>query len=520
MNKTCWFPSREITVSDLSTSMRKHVSLGAALMVSLGFLSASPAMAQEETRSTSLNGPAAIEAALAAHPGYRATAVEVRRARAYLRAEGARYVPTLHLEGGLQIGNTPTLTQTGVAFPYNEGVNLAAEVNHTFDTGTNLAFRATGTRSFRRVVINIPGMSQVIPFGPGYGLDVTLTVTQPFLRGFGSDVGSAELRNAEAALSQAESTRGRRANELVRDTLQAYAELWYAEQAVLIDASSRDLAVRQREDAQGRIEVGVMSPADALSLATRVASLEEVLAVAEADRRSRAMLLATLLGLPLGTELHATDDPPAFSFTVSDDRAVALAVADSPALEELRAQVAAAQIAARLAGEPLRARLDAQGQVGIHGMGYDDVPDAFGQVGRFAAVTATVNLIYETPLDDTRLHAEEERAQLGVDAAQQRLEELQATIEQQVMSYLEQRRAALRRIELAEQTVGLAGQSVEAERGRIETGTHIATMLLAQEEELRSAELRARRARVDLYNTETALLSFVGRLLDEVDLPE
>jgi outer membrane protein TolC len=495
-------------------------SLGASVLVSLG---ASSAMAQEDTRpasARSLNGPDAIEAALAAHPGYRATLVEVRRARAHLRAEGARYVPTLHLEGGFQVGNTPSLTQTDVAFPYNESVNLAAEVNHTFDTGTNLAFRATGSRSFRRVVINIPGMSAVIPFGPGYGLDVTLTVTQPFLRGFGTNVGNAELRNAEAALVQAESTRSRRANELVRDTLQAYAELWYAEQAVVIDASSRDLAVRQRADAQGRIEVGVMSPADALSLATRVASLEELLAVAEADRRSRAMLLATLLGLPLGTELHATDDPPLLGFSVPDDRAVALAVADSPALEELRAQVEAAQIAARLAGEPLRPRLDAQGQVGIHGMGYDDVPEAFGQVGRLAAVTATVNLIYETPLEDTRLHAEEERAQLGVDAAQQRLEEVRATIEQQVMGYLEQRRAARRRIELAQQTVELARQSVEAERGRIETGTHIATMLLAQEEELRSAELRLRRARVDLYNTETLLLSFVGRLLDEVDLPE
>ena len=300
------------------------VSLGASVLVSLG---ASPAMAQEDTHpasARSLNGPDAIEAALAAHPGYRATLVEVRRARAHLRAEGARYVPTLHLEGGFQIGNTPSLTQTGVAFPYNESVNLAAEVNHTFDTGTNLAFRATGSRSFRRVVINIPGSSQVIPFGPGYGLDVTLTVTQPFLRGFGTNVGNAELRNAEAALVQAESTRSRRANELVRDTLQAYAELWYAEQAVVIDASSRDLAVRQRADAQGRIEVGVMSPADALSLATRVASLEELLAVAEADRRSRAMLLATLLGLPLGTELHATDDPPLLGFSVPDDRAVAL----------------------------------------------------------------------------------------------------------------------------------------------------------------------------------------------------
>ncbi|MFN7699776.1 MAG: TolC family protein, partial [Deltaproteobacteria bacterium] len=162
----------------------------------------------------------------------------------------------------------------------------------------------------------------------------------------------------------------------------------------------------------------------------------------------------------------------------------------------------------------------AQAQVGLHGLGYDDAGAALSQVASFAAFTAMVNLIYETPVEDARLRAEEERAGLGVDVAEERVAEARATIEQQVMALIEQRNAARRRISLAGTTVELAERSVEAERGRLEVGTRTPTALLAAQEELRSAQLRLRRARVDLYATETALLAFVGHLLDGVTLPD
>ncbi|MFO0714130.1 MAG: TolC family protein [Sandaracinus sp.] len=473
--------------------------------------------------ASSLDGVEAIQRALAAHPGYRATAIEVRRARDHYVAETWRWVPVVHLEGGFNVGNTPSLqANQSVAFPYNEQFQLVAEIQQPIDTGTMVALRATGSRRFQRSVFSfMAGMAPVtFNLGPGYGFDLTLTATQSFLRGFGSDVGRAEQRNAEAALAAAEATRDRRATELVRDTLQAYAELWYAEQSVVINASARDLAQRQVDEAQARLEVGVLSPADTLAFATRVASLEEVLALSEADRRSKATLLATLLGMPLGSEIHASSDPPALPFSVSDAEAVHLAVEGSPQLEELRAQVEITRRAARVAAEPLRPRLDAQAQVGLHGLGYDDAATPFAQVASFAAFTAMVSLVYETPVEDARLHAEEERARLAVDVAEERVAEAQATIEQQVMALLQQRGAARRRIELASATIDLAERSVEAERGRLEVGTRTPTALLAAEEELRNAALRLRRARVDLYATETALLAFVGHMLDGVDLPE
>ncbi len=493
---------------------------------------AAPASAQEE-----LDPQAAIEEALAAYPGYQAAAIQVRRSRDHVRAEEARYQLVLHLEGNGTVGSTPVISgsfnlmttppslMTSVIIPYSERVNVIAELQRSFDTGTLVALRTTGYRQFARQPTS-SGTTQQFGFGPGYGLDVSLTVTQPFLRGFGATVGAADLRQARIDLTRVEAARDQRASELVRDVLAAYAQLWYAQESVRIDAASRDLAQRQRDEATARIEVGVLAPADVLAFSTRVASMEEVLALAEADRRSRQLALATLLGhgdasatLDSGATVVA-GEPASVSFPASEADAVRIALAQAPQLDQLRAQVDLAREAARIATQAIQPRLDAQAQVAFHGLGLDDVGQAFQQVGTFAAVSAMFSLIYETPLEDTRLHAEEERANLAIDAAEAAVREAELTITQQVQDLLLTRRAARRRIELAEETVELAHRTVEAAQGRIDIGTAQVALLLDAEEQERAAQLRLGRARVDLVVAESSLASLTGRLLDDVTLPE
>ncbi len=503
----------------------------ASVVVLATLLSASLASAQAMSPSD------AIEAALAAYPGYQASAIEVRRARAHVRAEEARYQLVLHLEGNGNLGTNPSLSSSGnifgmsvqgrTIFPYSERINLIAELQRAFDTGTQLALRTTGYRLFAQS--SFAGTSSIATTGPGYGLDVALTVTQPFLRGFGSDVGAADLHAARIDLHAREAARDQRASELVRDVLQNYAELWYAQETVRIDEASRDLASRQAADATGRVEVGTLAPADTLSFATRVASMEEALALAEVQRRTRALALATLLGAAgasgagIGTaagmetrvaELPTVSAPP------TDGEAVALAMSRSPQIAQLAAQIEAAQQASRIATQALMPRLDASAQVAFHGLGLDDVGAAFSQVGTVAAVTAMFSLIYETPLEDTRLHEEEERASLAIDAAEAQLAEARLTITQQVEGLVQQRAAARRRIELAEQTVTIAHQTVEAAQARVEIGSGQVAILLDAEEQERAAQLRLARARTDLVVADATLASLTGRLLDDVVLPE
>ena len=495
-----------------------------------------PSLASAQEMSASQ----AIEAALEAYPGYQAAAIQVRMSRDHVRAEEAHYQLVLHLEGNANLGSQPGITgQLGgtitmptitpvVIIPYAERINLIAELQRSFDTGTLIALRTTGYRQLARQSTSA-GAAQLFTYGPGYGIDVSLTVTQPFLRGFGSDVGAADLHAARIDLHAQEAARDLRASELVRDVLSNYAELWYAQQSVRINTGSRDLAQRLEADAQGRVDVGTLAGADVLQFATRVASMEEAVALAEVDRRSRALALATLLsgagaaarsiGTGSGMETSVAD-LPVVSAPPGDSEAVQLAMDRSPQIAQLEAQIEAARQQAQIATQAIMPRLDAQAQVAFHGLGLDDVGAAFQQVGTIAAVTALFSLIYETPLEDTRLHAEEERASLQIDAAEAQLAEARLTITQQIETLVQQRQAARRRIELAEGTVSIAQRTIEATEGHVQIGSAQVQQLLDAQEQERQAQLRLARARTDLVVADTTLASLTGRLLDDVVLPE
>jgi outer membrane protein len=213
-------------------------------------------------------------------------------------------------------------------------------------------------------------------------------------------------------------------------------------------------------------------------------------------------------------------DLPVVSAPPGDSEAVQLAMDRSPQIAQLEAQIEAARQQAQIATQAIMPRLDAQAQVAFHGLGLDDVGAAFQQVGTIAAVTALFSLIYETPLEDTRLHAEEERASLQIDAAEAQLAEARLTITQQIETLVQQRQAARRRIELAEGTVSIAQRTVEAAEGRVQIGSAQVQQLLDAQEQERQAQLRLARARTDLVVADTTLASLTGRLLDDVVLPE
>lgn len=449
----------------------------------------------------------AVRRALEGDPTLHAAALEARRSQLSVEAEEARYQLVLRLDGTANVGTTPSLTVGNVIYPYSESINLGAELERAFPWGMVVTLGVDATRTFRRAAV-IPTMPTVVAIGPGYGLDVTLEVVQPLLRGFGDEVGEAELRAARAEARRTDLSHERAASELVRDVLLAYWELWHASRTMEVETEARGLAERRHEEARQRVELGAIERTDALAFATSLATAEEAVATARAAVTTRSLELGRLTGVG-SADLSAPPDPP--RSTSSD--AVAQAIARSPELAVLEAEVDAARIAQRTAAESLRPRLDLSASLGVHGLGYDDLGQTFGTFATFAAVTGMVSLTYETPLEDTRLHRTEERAALAVDAAEERLEAARRRIEAAVRSALSDEESAERRLELAEETVEIATQLLAAEEGRRELGTSTTLAVLDAEEQLRRAQLRAARARTDLARARITTRSLTGELL-------
>lgn len=488
-------------------------NLTALLALGLGALTPANARAEALTEAD------VVSEALARNPAYAATAAQLSSTIAALRSAEARYDPTLTLDAGANRLRNPSLSLTsGTVTSTQSSYSANANLRKQLVGGAQLTFSlgSTWQKVETPFVNNGAGTTTlqtptVVTTGPGYSLLAKAAVTLPLLRGSGSDVGLAAQREAESARTSAAAARDRGASELIRDTLTAYWELWYASSAVTIQRTARDTARRQRDEAAARRDTGSLAPADVFSLETTLASAEESLAAAEADERARAAEVARLLGRRTSAALEARTEPPAPAPLEGDLTEEVLA--SSPEMTERRAEVDLAVVRARTAADAYRQRLDLDAYAQAQGLGNRDLGAASGQFAGLEAVSVHVGLTYEIPLRDRRREAENERAQQATLVARHGLESARQRLLADLDTRRERVKSSRRRIELAEATVVVARATLHAEQERFRTGSSTALSVIQAQDQARAAELRLARARVDLASAHVGLLHLTGRLL-------
>ena len=496
------------------SSLRFGIS---AALVSCALLGLSPPAHGADAEPREIDDHAVVELSLAKNPTLAAAVSELRRAELLEEAEAHRYPFTLLLDAKALRNAVPMLGAYGVTFPESTTYAAGAELRRKLAWGTDLSLRVEGTRTLSTTVFSfaLPGMpltQTLYQLGPGYGGSVRLGLTQPLLRGSGRDVVMAALDSARVNRSSASATRDRTASQLLLDALTAYWELYYASRALDIQRHSLELARAQRDESAARAPAGSGARVAVLTSESRGPPRDEDGGAAESAERRRSTALSRLLGDEQPLARRAADVAPARRPGASGDlRRRALEA--SPEIAEQRGALKLAETQARSINDSLRQRLDLDGYVQANGLGNREVRPVFEQLGGLKAITAQVTLTYEAPLDGTRQRAETTRAQLAISAARQRL---QATT-QRVLAELddaEQRRtSAEQRIELADRTLKVAERQMEAETARFRTGSGTALEARAAEEQVRTAALRAVRARVDLVTAELTLLHLTGGLL-------
>jgi outer membrane protein TolC len=459
--------------------------------------------------------PSVIVAEVAAqNPSVRAALLEAQRAAQSVIAEEGRYAFVLQLEGNADAGRTPSLSSMGVLIPSSQTYRLGASISRQLPFGMNIAVSLDGQR-FQRNAQIVPSSSQTVQIGPGYGLGLSLDVTQSLLRGFGSDVGWADRDLARLDAKRVDLETMQTASLAIADALTGYYELWYAEQALSIERGALALARRQHEEALARVQLGALSEVDALELEAQVAALAEQVVMKEGDVAARRDAVLRLLGV--GRERTTTPAYTAVEAPLGDadiDVAVSVenALAGSPEIAALDAAVESAERAARVAGDALRPRLDLSLSVTAQGLGDRDVAAAFSQVGRFQAVRAVAGVVYEMSLDTGPQKAERTRARLAVQVAEQRRAEAAERVASEVRTQATAFDSARRRAELAETSVRVARRLAEAQTERLGLGTVTVTQVLEATNNLREAELRSARAAVDAAVATVQLDRLTGML--------
>lgn len=385
-------------------------------------------------------------------------------------------------------------------------LNTSVQSSH-FDGGaSSLPMGSTGSTS-------IPGFG-FGTFGPVFGLGAKFTLKQPLWRGRGTVANEAALNEARAQRTVAERTQERVTSALLRDTLTAYWELWYADAAVGIQAQSQQVATRQRDEAARRTATGSLAAADVLAFDTQVATRAEELLAAETERARRMHELARLLGENEREDVFAAIAEPAL-----EDRTFERAVAEQRALEnateihEGEANVRLAEVRKRTADDPNKPRLDLDGYVQVQGLGNESMSDAAGQFVGGDVVSAFVSLTYEAPVRDRVRRATAAKARLAIGVAEEQLRQARQQVLSEVRGALDRAASGAEKVALAERTAEIAGRQLSAEEARYKSGSSTSLTVLEAEDKLRTAQLRLARARADRAESALALDHLTGELL-------
>ena len=185
-------------------------------------------------------------------------------------------------------------------------------------------------------------------------------------------------------------------------------------------------------------------------------------------------------------------------------------------MREPESQLRSTQERPSTAGDAYRSRLDVEGYVQLAGAGDRTVAPVVQQIGRASATSVHLGLVYELPLDQSRKVAERAQALLAVRTAEEKLRAARQRTQLDIDSVLVEEQMAHDRLSLAEQTAKRAETQLDAERQRLEAGTGLPINIRQAQDDLRQAQLRAIRAKVDLWESVLARQHLTGVLLQQI----
>ena len=471
----------------------------------LALVLAAPAVAHAET----LSAEQALGRAARQNAGLRAALLDVAAAKRGVEAEqGARDpVFVASVTGGYT--ETAGAGATGAGMSSERSLATNAAVRYTTDVGTALEVGTSGDVAWRTP-------STTLDEGPRYGAGAYVSARQPLLRGAGKDAQLAPQRAASASARAAELSREATASQLALDVISAYWELWYAEQAVLVQQKALETAKKQLADAQIREgQLGTASKADVLQFLSNVASIEDALSQAVATRDSRAFELGRLLGMEPASAgaLNAGGDLPALGPPAPTPVLYEQALNRSPELDPRGVEICPHRAELGAAEDADQPRLDLFATASTGLLWSNGQSAGLDLAGGRPAYSVVGGVELELPIGGGRAEADAARSRLRLDSAQARYQERSLAVTSQVGSLRTGVEAARVQSELAAQSAQVARDLAEAERQRLLLGTTTASDVVLVEQSLRAAELRALRARVNRVVTQYQLEHVTGALL-------
>jgi outer membrane protein TolC len=361
--------------------------------------------------------------------------------------------------------------------------------------------------------------SQPVSGGFVYTGNLTLSVSQPLLKGAGTGANTAYLRVAREARAAAGHQFTRRVMQIVRDVSNAYYELAFAIEDHKAKLEDLNRAKRLLDENRRRVEVGVLSPLDVTQAEAGVAEREEAVILAERRIRDGENTLKRLvLGNVRewqGQTLVPGELPVAAAVAVDAAASIRTALQNRPDLLATRAALAQRGILEGYRRNQLLPAVDVQLSGGLAGRDEDNfgrlTADQLG--GRYPAwgVGVTVSI----PLGNQTERAKWQAARLQTEQAKLALQQLEQNIIVEVDNAAGRVHTNWKRLEATRVASRLAEESLKAEEAKQRAGTSTSFLVLQAQAQLAAARSAEIRARADYYQSLVALAEAEGTTLEK-----
>jgi outer membrane protein TolC len=348
-----------------------------------------------------------------------------------------------------------------------------------------------------------------------YAPSLQLSLEQPLLRGFGTDVARAERRRAHSQRSVARAERKALAASLVRDVVSGYWELAYSAQELAIHRASAAAAREQLVRVQANVAVGKLPKSATAEIEVAIALREDSVSLAEQVLTDRSLALGLSTGLPVNERLRAADSL-ASGETGGRRLAqeiIATALAENPRLQAITEQGLGAAVELDITENDLLPQLDltvAGGPAGNAG----DARAAYEQLTGFESYGITAGLAFALPIGRRAARGAHDAARARLNQVQLGEAELAAQIAATVVRGIARRDTARRRVDLLGPSAQAAALDLESEKARFEVGRASNFDVLRRQDQLAAVQLRLLRARVDELDALAELDALTGEILE------
>ena len=367
--------------------------------------------------------------------------------------------------------------------------------------------------------LSIDGDSRRDPGYTRYNSFFGLSLSQPLLRNFGTDVNLADIRIARADRAISNWQLRQQVIDVVTDTIAVYCELYFAIENLAVERRSRFLAEQLLNDNIKRAEIGVMSPLDVMQARADLASREERVLVAERAVYDNENLLKQLVTdeifrildtrLQIVTpELPATEPP-------DRTRDFARAFEIRPDYRQALLDIQKRQITTVFTRNQALPRLDLVASFGVNGID-TDLANSFERVtGQANNNTAwNAGAIFSVPIPNNTGLGNLEASKLEALRSLVELKRLEQAILVEADNAAGQIDTTRKRIEASRVAREFAQQTLEAAQTRLSSGTTTTFEVLQFQRDLATAEVNEYRAKADFIRAVAFYARLIGATLE------